>query len=140
MANFLDATWLDMVPTGWQKKFKETCDEIAAILDEYKIPQESFNFIDVKEKWGELRVFYHIECPDGLSDESWKEVIWKIDIGFEALRVETQTLCVECGDTATMVSEGYTLPFCECCAIAYNRAANARHKTDVSLEKAFRKI
>lgn len=50
-------TWLDMIPKPWARTFgRAMIEDIAAIIEEKGI--KDFTIIDMKEKWGMLRVCF----------------------------------------------------------------------------------
>ena len=70
-----------------------------------------FRITDIKEKYGTLRLY----C-NGASDE-----VYKIIDKYENLSYET---CIECGNPAKIITDGYVLPYCLHC---YNEK-NIKHK------------
>ena len=49
--------WLSFIPEGWEKSFgTDLRKEFDEVLARENI--EAFEIIDVKEKWGELRIYY----------------------------------------------------------------------------------
>lgn len=94
-------TMFDDCPEGWKKLFLKMCEEIRIYLE--KTPVKDFQFIQVKEKYGSLRV-YCSSCP--------KELLNIIE-KYEDL---SEYVCVNCGKIATKRSTGWICPYCEECA------------------------
>ena len=92
--------WLDLIPYGWQKCAKEMIDKCIAIDPSYRI-------IDLKEKWGEMRVYS--EC----NTTKWEEID-KIERHYQDI---SATLCCNCGHQATKLSKPWILPWCDDCGI-----------------------
>jgi ferredoxin-like protein FixX len=92
---------MDGMP-GWKKAFGDQyLKELKAQLkkDHYLY---QFRITDIKEKYGTLRLY----C-NGASDE-----VYKIIDKYENLSYET---CIECGDPAVIITDGYVLPYCMHC-------------------------
>lgn len=94
-------TMLDDCPEGWKKLFLDMCEEIRIHLEKNSV--ENFQFIQVKEKYGALRV-YCTYCPQELHN-----IIDK----YEDL---SEYVCVNCGAVATKQSTGWICPYCDECA------------------------
>lgn len=55
---------------GWEKPLKELCEKIEAVNKNSKVGHIIAD--QIKEKFGELRVYYHIEPLEGVAEElSW---------------------------------------------------------------------
>ena len=128
-----DDTWLDSVPEGWKAAFLETCETILQILTENKVAPEALKFIQVKEKFGALRIYSALEAED-------QGVHGLIRNALYELEEKTAKMCINCGAPATYMSTGWILPNCWSCAVAANNAANERHKTNIPFDKAFKKM
>lgn len=89
------------IPEGWHKLFLQMCEEILPILEENKF-KEKYRFIQVKEKYGALRV-YDCGAPFGVH-----EIIGK----YEHI---SRYVCHKCGKPANFISNGYILPYCDNC-------------------------
>lgn len=95
-------------PSGWWKNFggemvKDFYSAWGHLTDEQK---EEFEFLQVKEKFGELRIYM---CPCTVE---MNEICHK----YEA---KSRLVCIDCGKTATKVSCNWILPFCDKCAEGY---------------------
>lgn len=94
-------TMYDDVPVGWKKLFLDMCDEILSAIkntDTY----HHLMFSQVKEKFGELRVY-----ADNSNDEVNKIIDKYTDISLKT--------CICCGEPATRMSRGWISPFCDKC-------------------------
>ena len=98
-------SWYYSIPKGWRKAFGiQLCKEIKQSLKRNNC--DNFYITDVKEKFGELRI-YECEAPSEVCD-----IIHK----YEYISSNT---CIDCGRIATRKSEGYILPFCDKCGSQY---------------------
>jgi len=113
-----DYTWteLDLVCLGWQGIFLEACDLILQHLKEVNVDPEEFEFFDIKEKYGELRI-----STGGYCDK-------EIDRIISDLEVRSLLYCPSCGKPSKCVSKGYILFLCpECaaqCKLSYDWLTN----------------
>lgn len=97
--------WYRSIPLGWRKAFGiQLCKEIKQSLKYNNC--DNFYITDVKEKFGELRI-YEYGAPFEVCD-----IIYK----YEYISSNT---CIDCGRIATRKSEGYILPFCDNCGSQY---------------------
>lgn len=126
-------TWLDSVPKGWQPLFLALCKQIKENLVFYKVPLDKFAFDQVKEKYGELRIYWHIDSRNSKVYENISSLI-------DQAEIRSKDLCSVCGEPATHMSTGWVRPFCLKCAQAGIAAANARHKTNWTVADSFREI
>lgn len=97
-------TMLDFFPSGWQKAFGEQwAQEVQEVI--YKMPidaKESAYIMDIKEKWGQLRVFLSV-CSEEL-----EEVLKK----YEKL---SESVCFQCGKSKTEGFGGWFSYLCNDC-------------------------
>lgn len=129
-------TWLQSVPEGWQPMFLEMCQNIVKACEAHNYPATKVTFLQVKEKFGALRVYWHLEGDENHS----KDLYDKIDALIENAEQRSYNMCHVCGKEADWHSTGWVLPYCDACARAWNARANERHKTNYALESAFRPI
>lgn len=104
-------TWEDEIPDGWRKAFcPQMWDELKEILEKHNY-LSNFRFIEIKEKWGALRI-YDSGAPEEIYDEieAW-------EAKYERLSEE---VCINCGKPAKYVSIGWISPWCEDCAKEIN--------------------
>ena len=87
------------IPKGWDNLLEQMCNELKEL-------NEDFNFLQIKEKFGEL-VCYH----DSKS-EKVREIIQKY-------RYLSNFVCSECGKPATIQTTNYILPYCNECGKHY---------------------
>lgn len=94
------------MPIGWYKAFgKELCKELNDVIhksNEGCKDDGKIYLIQVKEKYGELRIY------TSYTNDEMEEVISK----YEQLSYNT---CCKCGAHADTMSNGYILPFCNEC-------------------------
>lgn len=86
------------LPEGWFELFLQMCEDIRKPLEEDNRLNE-FRFLQVKEKYGSLRVY-----TTGASIEV-HDIIDK----YEFL---SQQVCSVCGNPATVMTYGYICPYC----------------------------
>lgn len=103
-------SWIDMMPEGWYASFGEFFfeDLDAALKESYPdgLP-EDFRILDIKEKWGSLRVYLTHE-PQPVSDVLYK------------YQYISSFVCLMCGAPypfAHMTYDGWVMPLCERCYI-----------------------
>lgn len=133
-------TFETCVMPGWLHIFKVMCNRINGILYKYGIPLTCFHFDQVKEKFGALRIYWHVEYPDDMPDPETDLPQTELCEAIDEAEETTSALCCNCGKKAVWMSRGWVLPYCHECATDRNKAANARHKTHYPLEKTFSRI
>ncbi len=92
-------------PAGWWKAFggemlKDFYEAWTHLDDEQK---EEFEFLQVKEKFGELRIYM---CP---CTSEMNEICHKYED-------KSRFVCIDCGAPATKITSGWILPLCDKCA------------------------
>ena len=91
------------MPEGWWFAFGEQmCKEIQDEINGWM--EEEYNYFDisVKEKYGELRIYYTID------NDTLEEIAEK----YEELSKHT---CIRCGRPASWMSKGWVVPYCNEC-------------------------
>ena len=104
----LDYSWLeyDMIPEGWQKAFgKQLSKDLRKVLKKEKC-LHSFYFMDIKEKYGSLRL-------DGAFTTE------KIDEVLDYYELLSMCYCLYCGKPVRYISKGWINYLCEDCAKEY---------------------
>jgi len=106
-------TWEDELPEGWRKAFcPQMWDELKEILEKHNY-LDKFRFIQIKEKYGTLRIY----C-NGVPEEIYDEIeAWEAK--YDRLSEKT---CIHCGKPAKYMSIGWISPWCENCAKEINDA------------------
>lgn len=126
-----ECTWLDFMPEGWKQCFGELlCEDILKVLQKYLVPIEEFTIIDIKEKFGTLRVYWsgsaEYECE-------LEDVIDK----YEHLSRYT---CIHCGQINVPIYGGWISPYCdECASQIYPEPYKNHQIKEGSLKKVFTK-
>lgn len=97
-------TWYDCIPVGWRKAFGiRLCDDIVkAYVEETGSRKGMFENIvicEVKEKYGELRIY--ASAPEKVQD---------VLLDYEK---KSWDYCIECGKRADYQSVGWIMPLCE---------------------------
>ena len=95
-----DYTWLDYVDIGWKTIFLEMCEEIQQVLEFEDI---EFKILDIKEKYGEMRVYYA-----GGNDKIQSIISNYTDM--------SKYICIECGAPAKYILSYWYRPYCKNCA------------------------
>lgn len=102
---------------GWLDEFDKMCGEIVAALEEVGYdPKRNFKFLQVKEKFGELRVYWTLVAND--EDDPEPQYNPTYDKIHDIVRTHceaTGKLCCRCGAPATKKTKGWVLPYCEPC-------------------------
>lgn len=95
-------------PMGWCDIVDKLCDDIEAYAKTMGI-EDKIEFVQIKEKYGELRTYYHIfiDNPD---------VSEVIDTLIDKANEEARHTCVRCGGKATVRTVNYISPWCDACA------------------------
>ena len=94
-------TMLDFVPKGWEALFLRMCEEIRAAIENAE-EFYTFRFIDIKEKYGMLRML-----ATGGNDNT--------DALMDRCEKDSERVCVQCGKPATRISMGWICPYCDDC-------------------------
>jgi hypothetical protein len=96
------------IPNGWMRLFYQMCDDIKPILEREGL-MDKFYFIQVKEKYNQLRCFVNNSTPE------INDIISKYE--FMATNV-----CVQCGAPAEYETTGYIASICGDCRNGYFQA------------------
>lgn len=135
-------TFLDCVPSGWVTLFLAMCNDISRALEAEGIPKSAFHFLQVKEKFGALRVYWKLEDKlcEALGNEKASAIKEKISDAIIDAEGASMKTCSVCGSSAKYTSTGWVRPYCQHCAQSDLDARNARHKTSYTLEETYQKI
>ena len=110
-------TWEDEMPYGWRKAFcPKIWDELKEILIEGNYLND-FRFMQIKEKYGTLRLYYNdypISLTDKLSD--WEDKYY----------VLSEKYCFYCGNQVKYMTPGYITYICEDCKNKLNEESVKR--------------
>lgn len=98
-------SWMDYIPTGWQNRIYKLFDNINTILGD-RI--NYFHILDIKEKYGEFRLYWTID--DGMATNAEKEQIEELA---QQARFDLLSACILCGDHAKY--KYINVPVCEEC-------------------------
>lgn len=93
-------TWLDNVSVGWRSMFLELCKGIKREIQKDLL--NDFCILDVKEKFGGLRVYVL-----GANEE--------IERLLDEYEKKSRKICVGCGEPATHRTLGWVRFYCEKC-------------------------
>lgn len=103
------------LPEGWIDAFgDQICNELTGALGDYV---DRWITVQVKEKFGSIRWYYHFDVKD-LSDEEVakvnevEKVVSSIIDKYDEVSYKT---CAWCGAPATHITTGYILPLCDKC-------------------------
>jgi hypothetical protein len=89
------------LPEGWFELFLQMCEDIREPLEKAGC-LDRFRFLDVKEKYGSMRLY-----SSGATEEV-QDILFK----YEFL---SQQVCCLCGKPATLETDGYICPYCDEC-------------------------
>lgn len=96
------------IPNGWMRLFYQMCDDIKPIIEDQGL-MANFYFIQVKEKFNQLRCYASIDVPE------IDEIIAKYEI-------MATNVCVRCGAPAEYETTGYIASICGDCRNGYFQA------------------
>ena len=105
------------VPMGWLEEFDKMCGEVVAALEEVGYDaKRNFKFVQVKEKFGELRVYWTLVANDEDDPEpQYNPTYEKISEIVDRHCTATGKMCCRCGEPATKKTKGWVRPYCEPC-------------------------
>lgn len=89
------------IPNGWYRLFFQMCDDIKPILEEKGLI-DKFYFVQVKEKFNQLRCYAHQDIPE----------IENILTKYEFM---ARSVCTICGAPAEYETTGYIASICGDC-------------------------
>ena len=116
-------TELDSMPSGWRKAFGlQMCREIKDCLIRNNFPLGQYQITDIKQKYGSLRWY----------DNGHPEEMDKIIDKYEDL---SMCYCIDCGEPARYVTEGYISFLCENCIS--KRTFNYRRLSEEDIPERF---
>ena len=75
-------TWLDEVPCGWQQFALTFFEKIEKILNDHNA-NDYLRIIEVKEKWGKLRIYYSFVNNSKHEQNKWIEDIDRLFTSLE---------------------------------------------------------
>jgi hypothetical protein len=90
------------IPVGWRKLFLQMCGDIKPLLEQEGV-MDDFYFIQVKEKYNELRCY-----SNGAASS-------KVEVILQKYEYLSRFVCTECGNPATYETRGYIASYCEDC-------------------------
>ena len=107
-------TWLDDIPGGWRKAFGIIlCDEILDVCKTYDINPKEIQFIDIKEKYGGLDIWFNF-YNENLSNEV-TDALYAIVLKYRDL---SEMYCMNCGEKGKITSyKGWVCTLCEKCKL-----------------------
>lgn len=95
-------TWLDDLEPGWKKAFGlDFCKELDEAIKKDDC-EDSFEFLQIKEKFAELRIYYTGGGPE----------VEKVITKYEEL---SKYICGHCGKYATKITDIWIYPLCDNC-------------------------
>lgn len=102
----------DLLPDGWTSTFIPALKmELANVLGSYV---EDFMVLDIKEKYGIMRMYWNWEHRNYTEEESedLRELTYKIEDILAKYEQISEKTCVVCGKEATMMATGWVMPVC----------------------------
>ena len=108
---------IDGIPDGWLKSFfPQLKDELFKVCGAYA---DEIMFYQIKEKYGQLTVYWNFPDKDYYTDVDNKdieEIIPTIENIIKKYTEISKNTCVTCGKAATYTSTwAYIAPFCDDC-------------------------
>ena len=102
-------TWYDYIPEGWKKAFgKQLTKDLKTATKGVK----DFKIVDVKEKWGILRIYPAGNIPDE---------VWDLLRRYEQL---SMCYCQNCGGSVRYCTRGWVSYLCETCFMQHMRSSS----------------
>lgn len=112
--NFVDA--IDGIPDGWIKSFMpQLRDELFKACGAYA---DEIMFYQIKEKYGQLTVYWNFPDKDyytDLDNKDIEEIIPTIQSIIKKYTEISKNTCIVCGKAATHMAVGYIVPLCDSC-------------------------
>ena len=112
--NFVDA--IDGIPDGWIKSFMpQLRDELFKACGAYA---DEIMFYQIKEKYGQLTVYWNFPDKDyytDLDNKDIEEIIPTIQSIIKKYTEISKNTCIVCGKAATHMTAGYIVPLCDSC-------------------------
>ena len=105
--------------TGWYHIEDKMYSGIKAVLEKHSISRKLFHLEQEKEKFGELRTYWDWSIDkesDDYTDSLLKAAYSEIQAVISAAATESANTCYLCGNSATVQSKGWILPYCQACA------------------------
>ena len=100
--------YYDHIPTGWKIAFgEEMANEIKKYLKEEGLIN-AFKVDQIKEKFGELRLYFHLESGTMEDFRNLEKIIDKYT-------EKSRTVCIHCGKPATKKTKGWISFLCGEC-------------------------
>lgn len=106
----------DLLPEGWVKAFvPQIKEQLFKTLGSYV---NDFILLDVKEKYGQLRVYWTWDIRDYSMSEVNDTIELQKDIEDIIFYYEivSENTCAFCGNKSKYFSKKYDVPICEVCA------------------------
>lgn len=112
--NFVSA--IDGIPDGWLKSFMpQLRDELFEACGAYA---DEIMFYQIKEKFGQLTVYWNFPDKDYYTEEDCKDINNLISVIESVIKKYTEIskkTCIVCGNAATHMTAGYIVPLCDSC-------------------------
>jgi len=94
---------------GWSEIVFDLCITINQILNVYQLPSSAFIIVQIKEKFGGLRVYTELQPPEGYPAYYLNEANKLIQIAIETATYETEQVCYICGRKADGHTVGWVM-------------------------------
>jgi hypothetical protein len=102
--------WGISIGRGWHKIIEDLCESLQGILKQHDIKVIADQ---VKEKFGTLRFYYHVDYPDGIAQEGVSKLYDEIRELVNKAEDKSAETCEVCGDKGTQRSGGWICTLCE---------------------------
>lgn len=109
------------LPQGWFKLFLQCCEDIREPLERNEC-MDKFRFLQVKEKYGSMRLY-----SNGAPEEVL-QILYKYEL------LSRQVCCI-CGKPATLETYGYICPYCNDCIISSGE--NPSSAVSITIKKSY---
>ena len=115
---------IDYIPCGWREAFGEQfCEDLDNVIKKHGLENE-FSIDEIKEKYGQLRVYFHPVNED----------LYNVIRTYEAI---SETVCMFCGEIKDIrfVNWGWMHPSCDKCFKIINNGTNIDRFEALEMEK-----
>ena len=101
---------------GWFLILEDLFLKIEQVLNRYEVPEGDFEIVQVKEKWGTLRVYHRLHISNKNQHESGIDADNEIEELIDQAESNSAITCEICGEPGKTRNLGWTFTLCDECA------------------------
>lgn len=98
---------------GWDVLLTELCDKVDNFIKNNSNDIKTFSFVQIKEKFGYMRVYFDLECNDDVDniqyDKIYKQLIHLVD----QAEYKAQFICEVCGEPGQLRTLSWLKTLCD---------------------------